>query len=95
MIPPYTELRCLSNFSFLRGASKPEELVAYAQFLGHSAIAIADECSMANIVRAHVAAKEAGMRLRLKAVHGRWQREGDVRNLIAGRLEDLTPFGEL
>ncbi|CAN5281026.1 error-prone DNA polymerase [soil metagenome] len=63
MIPPYAELRCVSNFTFLRGASKPEELVRRAKALGYSAIAIGDECSMAGIVRAHVAAKEAGIKL--------------------------------
>ncbi len=62
-IPNYAELRCLSNFSFLRGASRPEELVERAKALGYAAIAIADECSMAGIVRAHVAAKEAGIKL--------------------------------
>jgi error-prone DNA polymerase len=34
MIPPYAELRCLTNFTFLRGASKPEELVERAKALG-------------------------------------------------------------
>ncbi|MFG6464143.1 error-prone DNA polymerase [Roseateles sp. DXS20W] len=63
MIPPYAELRCVSNFTFLRGASKPEELVQRAKALGYSAIAIADECSMAGIVRAHTAAKEVGIKL--------------------------------
>lgn len=41
---------------------------------------------------AHVAAKKAAMRSRLKAVQVQWQREGDARNPIAGRLEDLTPL---
>ncbi|NCT81636.1 MAG: error-prone DNA polymerase [Comamonadaceae bacterium] len=63
MIPPYAELRCLTNFTFLRGASKPEELVERAKALGYEAIAIADECSMAGIVRAHEAAKAAGIKL--------------------------------
>ncbi len=63
MIPPYAELRCVSNFTFLRGASRPEELVERAKALGYSAIAIVDECSLAGIVRAHVAAKEAGIKL--------------------------------
>lgn len=63
MIPPYAELRCVSNFTFLRGASKPEELVERAKVLGYSAIAVSDDCSMAGIVRAHVAAKEAGIKL--------------------------------
>ena len=62
-IPDYAELRCLTNFSFLRGASWPEELVERAKALGYSAIAITDECSLAGIVRAHVAAKEHAMKL--------------------------------
>jgi error-prone DNA polymerase len=62
-IPPYAELRCVSNFSFLRGASQPEELVERAKQLGYSALAVADECSMSGIVRAHVAAKKHGLKL--------------------------------
>ena len=62
-IPDYAELRCISNFTFLRGASRPEELVARAKALGYTALALVDECSMAGIVRAHVAAKEQGLRL--------------------------------
>lgn len=62
-LPGYAELWCLSNFSFLRGASFPEELVERAQHLGYEAIALTDECSMSGIVRAHVEAKERGMRL--------------------------------
>ncbi len=57
MLPAYAELHCLSNFSFLRGASHPEELVERAQALGYAALAITDECSLAGVVRAHVAAK--------------------------------------
>jgi error-prone DNA polymerase len=63
VIPPYAELRCVSNFTFLRGASWPEELVKRAKALGYGAIAITDECTMAGMVRAHVAAKEAGIKL--------------------------------
>ena len=62
-IPEYAELRCVSNFTFLRGASQPEELITRAKQLGYTALAIADECSMAGIVRAHVAAKEHGLKL--------------------------------
>jgi len=51
-LPDYAELRCLSNFSFLRGASHPEELVERASKLGYAALTIADECSMAGVVRA-------------------------------------------
>jgi len=62
-LPAYAELHCLSNFTFLRGASHPEELVKRAVELGYSALAITDECSLAGIVRAHVAAKEHGLPL--------------------------------
>ena len=62
-IPEYAELRSVSNFSFLRGASQPEELVERAKQLGYSALAIADECSLSGIVRAHVAAKKMGLKL--------------------------------
>ncbi len=50
--PAYAELHCLSNFTFLRGASHPEELVERACRLGYSALALTDECSVAGVVRA-------------------------------------------
>jgi error-prone DNA polymerase len=59
----YAELHALSNFSFLRGASHPEELVEQAKHLGYRALALTDECSLAGVVRAHVAAKELAMPL--------------------------------
>jgi error-prone DNA polymerase len=59
----YAELHALSNFSFLRGASQPKELVEQAKKLGYRAIALTDECSLAGAVRAHVAAKEHGLPL--------------------------------
>jgi error-prone DNA polymerase len=62
-LPDYAELHCLSNFTFLRGASHPEELVERAQALGYTALAITDECSVAGAVRAHVAAKQSGLKL--------------------------------
>jgi error-prone DNA polymerase len=60
---PYAELHCISNFTFLRGASHPEELVARAYELGYAALAITDECSLAGIVRAYVEAKKCGLPL--------------------------------
>ncbi|MFY2611109.1 error-prone DNA polymerase [Achromobacter ruhlandii] len=56
-LPGYAELQCQSNFSFLQGASHPEELAARAAELGYAALAITDECSLAGVVRAHVEAK--------------------------------------
>jgi len=58
----YAELQVTSNFSFLRGASHAEELVGQAKHLGLKAIAITDHNSLAGIVRAHVQAKEKGLR---------------------------------
>ena len=55
----YAELQASSNFSFLRGASHPEELVARAAELEHGAIAIADRNTLAGVVRAHAAAKSS------------------------------------
>jgi len=59
----YAELHALSNFSFLRGASQPEELVSQAKALGYKALALTDECSLAGVVRAHSAAKTAALPL--------------------------------
>ncbi len=56
-LPSYVELHCLTNYTFLRGASHPEEFIARAAELGYAAIAITDECSVAGVVRAHVEAK--------------------------------------
>ncbi len=58
----YAELHCISNYSFLRGASHPEELVSRAAELGYTAIALTDECTMAGVVKAHVAAREHGIK---------------------------------
>ena len=60
---PYAELHCYSNFSFLKGASHPEELVTAAAQQNYQAIAITDECSLAGIVRAHLAAKQHNIKL--------------------------------
>jgi error-prone DNA polymerase len=59
----YAELHALTNFSFLRGASHPEEMVLQAATLQYRALAITDECSVAGVVRAHVAAKKYGLPL--------------------------------
>ncbi len=62
-LPGYAELHCLSNFTFLRGASSPESLVAQAVTLGYHALAITDECSLAGVVRAHLEAKKSDLKL--------------------------------
>ena len=63
LVPAYAELHCLSNFSFLRGASHPEELVERARTQGYAALALTDECTLAGAVRAHLAARDAGLPL--------------------------------
>jgi len=59
----FAELHCLSNYSFLHGASHPEELVQQAVELGYEAIAITDECSFAGLVKAHMTARTFGIKL--------------------------------
>jgi len=59
----YTELQVTTNFSFLRGASHPEELVQQAAVLGYDCIAITDHNTLAGVVRAHTAAKKIGIRI--------------------------------
>ena len=54
----FAELHCLSNFSFLRGASHPEELIESAAKKGYRALALTDECTYSGLVKAHVAAKK-------------------------------------
>src|SRR5210317_219870 len=69
----YAELVCTSNFTFLNGASHPQELVARAAELGYHAIALTDECSLAGIVRAYEEAQ-------------RCQQQGQAIELICGSL---------
>ncbi|MCH6588319.1 MAG: TauD/TfdA family dioxygenase, partial [Proteobacteria bacterium] len=59
----YAELQVTSNYSFLRGGSHPDELVLAAKALGLAALGIADRNTLAGVVRAHVAAKQAGLTL--------------------------------
>jgi error-prone DNA polymerase len=89
-LPEYAELHCLSNFSFLRGASHPEELVARAAALGYAALALTDECSLAGIVRAHLAAKEH----HLKLIVGAELRLGDGTHLVL-LAPDRRAYGAL
>jgi len=67
LLPAYAELHALSNFSFQRGASHPEELVDRAHQLGYRALALTDSASLAGVVRAHVRAKALGLQLILGA----------------------------
>src|SRR5713101_5571729 len=90
MTADYAELQVTSNFSFLRGASHPDELVVTAAALGHGAIAITDHNSVAGLVRAHHAAKSVGIRL----VIGVRLDLADGTNLLA-YPEDRVAYGRL
>ena len=65
--PAYAELHCKTNFSFLQGASHPDELVHRAVELGYAALAITDRHSLAGVVRAHTALQEAAQDLAVDA----------------------------
>src|SRR5262245_8106784 len=61
------ELHCKTNFSFLEGASHPDELVNQAARLGYTGLAVTDRNTVAGVVRAHVAVKQTGMKLLIGA----------------------------
>jgi error-prone DNA polymerase len=84
-LPPYAELHCRSNFTFLTGASHPGELVQRAKELGYAGLALTDECSVAGVVRAHAEMKNwpEGERKALRFIVGS---EFDVHGTPACRL---------
>jgi error-prone DNA polymerase len=94
----YAELQVTSNFSFLRGASHPEELAETAAALGHRALAITDRNSLAGVVRAHTAAKRLGLRLvvgaRLDLEDGPSVLAYPVDRAAYGRLANLLTLGK-
>ncbi len=95
----YTELQVTSNFSFLRGASHPEELVQQAADLGYNAIAITDRNTFAGIVRAHAAAKKIGIKLivgcRLDLLDGPGLLAYPTNKDAYSRLSNLLTVGNL
>ena len=82
MLSPYAELHCASNFTFLRGASHPEELVERAHALDYAALAVTDECSLAGVVRAHLRARELGLPLLVGAQFSLREAFGDDSRLV-------------
>ena len=90
-IPDYAELRCVSAFSFLHGASRPEELVERAKELGYTALAITDECSVAGVVRAHEAAK----RVELPLIIGSQFRLADAPFTLVVLAQTIEGYGNL
>src|SRR5690606_4486256 len=90
-LPDYAELDCLSNFTFLTGASHPEELVRTAAGLGYRAIALADECSLAGVVRAW---REAGRHDVHLIIGSRFRPQDEPFELII-LVEDREGYGAL
>jgi error-prone DNA polymerase len=95
----YAELQVTSNFSFLRGGSHPQELAEQAATLGYAAIAITDRNSLAGIVRAHMAAKAAGIRFipacRLDLMDGTSLLAYPTDHAAYARLSALLTLGNL
>ena len=75
-MPTYAELAVTTNFSFLRGASHPEEYVAQAAALGLKAIGIADRNTMAGVVRAY----------------SEWKNHKELKLLVGTRLVTTDGF---
>jgi error-prone DNA polymerase len=94
-LPDYAELFCLTNFSFLHGASHAEELVARAVQLGYSALAITDECSLAGVVRAHGEAKQAGLHLIIGAHFHVTGKDGAVLLSLLLLAQNRNGYGNL
>ena len=97
-ITGYAELQAVSNFSFLRGAAHPEELVDTAAALGHHALAIADHNTLAGVVRGHVAARAHDLRYvvasRLDLVDGPSVLALPQDRAAYGRLSRLLSLGK-
>ena len=86
----YVELCCRTNYSFLEGASHPDELVLRAGELGYPALAVTDRNSLAGVVRAHVAARQTGLSL----ICGAWLTFSDGPPVIAW-VTDRAAYGRL
>ncbi|MBB6557530.1 error-prone DNA polymerase [Acidovorax soli] len=91
-LPLYAELLCVSNYSFLIGASWPEELVERAKELGYSAIAITDECTLAGVVRAHMEAKKQGIQL---LIGSQFRVQADLPFTLVVLSQNMNGYGNL
>ncbi|MCY3813220.1 MAG: error-prone DNA polymerase [Gammaproteobacteria bacterium] len=91
----FAELHAISNFTFLRGASHPEELVRTASELGYRAIAITDECSVAGVVRAHQEARERDIKLIVGSEFLIGDEEGGEPIHLVVLAPDRSAYGQL
>ena len=94
-LPDYAELFCLSNFTFLQGASHAEELVARAVELGYAALALTDECSLAGVVRAHAEARKAALPLIIGAHFHLTRRDGTPSLSLILLAQNRNGYGNL
>src|SRR5471030_2377037 len=94
-LPAYAELFCLTNFSFLQGASSAEELVARALQLDYAALAITDECSLAGVVRAHAQAKAADLPLLIGSHFHLKHPDGSPALSLIALAQDREGYGNL
>ncbi len=95
VMPAYAELHCLSNYSFLRGASHPQELVQQAKALGYKAIALTDECTYAGLVKAHMAAKDLGIKLIVGAEFDVSWDNNSIHSKVVLLAPDRAAYGQL
>ena len=93
--PPYAELYCRSNYSFLVGASEPEELVERAAAKLYTAIALTDECSVSGVVRAHLAARECGIHFIVGSEIGLTTAGGQPHARVVFLAQDRRGYGNL
>lgn len=100
----FAELHTITNYSFLRGASHPEELVKQAHTLGYRAIAITDECTYAGLVKAHLMAKHLDIKLIVGAefniqLNAQGQAAGEEKNLGSTKVillaTDRATYGQI
>ncbi|CAJ0715925.1 error-prone DNA polymerase [Ralstonia mannitolilytica] len=94
-LPDYAELHCISNFTFLTGASHPQELVERAQEFGYQALALTDECSVAGTVRAHMEAKERGFKLIIGSRFTVREAQGEPWLRLVLLAQDIEGYGNL
>ncbi|MYN44326.1 DNA polymerase III subunit alpha [Pseudoduganella sp. FT93W] len=94
-LPAYAELFCLTNFSFLQGASDAEELVARAVQLDYAGLAITDECSLAGVVRAHAQARQHGLPLVIGSHFHLREPDGRVALSLIALAQNRNGYGNL
>lgn len=95
LLPDYAELHCISNFTFLTGASHPSELVERAKLYGYQALALTDECSVAGTARALVAAKEHDLKLIIGSRFTVRDAQGEPWLRLVLLAQDIEGYGNL